>query len=535
MRQVAIGLSNRPDLMISAAAHRDDKDKLNEVAESALEASQSSAKSNIGTALHRISERIDQGQPTGLLPEIVIPDIEAYRIATAQLKTIWVERLVVNDELRVAGTPDRVVELDGTRFIGDLKGLALDTKIPTPHGWSTIGELKVGDKVFDSQGNQCNIIVKSAVKNIGTYIVSFDDGTKIVCDSEHIWWTQRKDRGPAPIGMSELIRTLRYNVHKIPIAGALNLPEFTLDIDPYLLGCWLGDGSNRSGRITKEDALFDILESDGSILGTRQEDNYIISRTIIGLTTKLRRLGLLSNKHIPKMYLRASFNQRLRLLQGLMDTDGTWNIARQTAVFNSTSKELAYNTHELILSLGCRSHIAEYTTKGFGLTVTAYTVEFIPTQFNPFRLPRKRDRVRITKRLGLESRRTIRSIETGFNAPTVCIGVDSPDSTYLCSESMIPTHNTSQSLDLSAQKFAMQMAIYSRSVFYNYKTQEREPIEGVSQDYGIVVHLPSGSGTCQLYWIDLNAGYWAVQLATYVREWRKRKDLLMPFTPELGV
>ena len=74
-------------------------------------------------------------------------------------------------------------------------------------------------------------------------------------------------------------------------------------------------------------------------------------------------------------------------------------------------------------------------------------------------------------------------------------------------------------------KYATQLAIYSRSQFYDPATGARTPIGDVDQDWGIVFHMPAGEGRCDLYALDLQAGWEAAKLAAEVRKHRKRKGL----------
>jgi hypothetical protein len=122
-RMVALGLARRPDLVLAAAAHHDDKDKLNDICQSAMDAAAAGAAAGVGTALHKLTERLDRGQAIEVMPDAYAADIEAYQAAMAAhgLRVVHVERFVVNDELRVGGTPDLVVEYDGRLFIADKK------------------------------------------------------------------------------------------------------------------------------------------------------------------------------------------------------------------------------------------------------------------------------------------------------------------------------------------------------------------------------------------------------------------------------
>jgi hypothetical protein len=122
LRQAMIGLADRPDLLLSVSAHRDDKDELNAIAEKAIEASKAGASAVSGTAYHLLTEKIDRGEPLPFLPESARLDLEAFRIRTAGLTVCEIERFLVNDELQAAGTTDRIYDVPGFgRVIGDTK------------------------------------------------------------------------------------------------------------------------------------------------------------------------------------------------------------------------------------------------------------------------------------------------------------------------------------------------------------------------------------------------------------------------------
>lgn len=122
MRQVAIGLSTRPDLVDMARAVSDDNSKLDEVVESAMREARSDRAANIGTVLHKLSEAVDDGCDIDQLAQTYQPDLIAYRTAIAPLKQIARECFVVNDELQAAGTFDRLLQLpDGRIVVADIK------------------------------------------------------------------------------------------------------------------------------------------------------------------------------------------------------------------------------------------------------------------------------------------------------------------------------------------------------------------------------------------------------------------------------
>jgi hypothetical protein len=352
---------------------------------------------------------------------------------------------------------DWLTESNGGLVVVDYKGLALDTAIPTPHGWTTMHKLRVGQQVVGANGRPCTVTAKSEVHYRTCYRIRFDDGASVVCDDEHLWLTTSGGTSNGTTtgvrSTDEIRRTLlKYGQHhhRVPVAAALDLPERELPISPYVLGCWLGDGTAADGCITKpDDELFELIEACGYKVGpnTNHRRPECPTRTVYGLRTHLRRAGLLGHKQVPDAYLRASADQRRALLRGLMDTDGSWNAARSQAVFMSTDKVLSVAVRELACSLGQRAVMHETTQHGYGLTVTAYPVTFSPVGgLNPFALARKANLVGPTKR-NLSSRRVVIAVEEMPTVPTQCITVDSPDSTYLCTEAFIPTHNTCRSAE----------------------------------------------------------------------------------------
>ena len=120
-RMVATGLAQRPDLVLAAAAAQDNKGKLNRLCDDAIEAAKGKAAATTGTALHTFTEMLDRGLDLPALPPDTGRDIAAYQQATAGLDWVGIEQFVVNDPLQVGGTPDRIVNIDGTRHIADLK------------------------------------------------------------------------------------------------------------------------------------------------------------------------------------------------------------------------------------------------------------------------------------------------------------------------------------------------------------------------------------------------------------------------------
>ncbi len=354
-------------------------------------------------------------------------------------------------EVPLAGVPfkgilDRADSLpSGAVRILDYKGLAVDTPLPTPTGWTTMGAVGVGDELIGANGKPCRVVVKSGLHDRPCYRIRFDDGSSVVADNEHLWEVHSSVYGPQGVVATEdlpsLLRTQKKPHQRhlfIPNAAPLDLLPADLPLDAWLLGLWLGDGKESSGEITWHDdaGVEEVLVSRGWEIGARTST----TSTVLGLRTALRLLGVLGDKHVPAAYLRGSIAQRLDLLRGLMDSDGSWNTHRKQAVFVNTDKALASAVYELVVSLGWRASWWEGRGSGFGVECHQYRVSFRPVDANPFLTERK---ARLVGEPAARSgRRLIVSVERVPTVPTACVQVDSPDSLFLCGEQMVPTHNT---------------------------------------------------------------------------------------------
>ena len=349
----------------------------------------------------------------------------------------------IEGNLAIKGTIDLITELpDRTIEVIDWKGLPVNTPIPTTTGWKTMGDLTKDDIIFDKDGNQTRILAKSKKSFKKCYEIEFDDKTKAICDDEHLWMLDNNEVTP--------IKNLKVG-DKINIAKSLQTNDAKLPIDPYVLGLWLGDGRNRSAEITSGDEfIFNEIQRRGYEIGDDQEKRFKHqSRTVLKVTKNLKLLNLINNKHIPIIYLRASHRQRLDLLKGLMDSDGNVNKKRKQAVFTTCNKKLSDDVKELLLSLGQR--VNQSTIKrstNFKEDIIVYPLAFRPININPFLLPRKAESIDVKWGHGRSNKRVIKKITLlSTTLETQCIMVDSPTNTYLCTENMIPTHNTGQRLD----------------------------------------------------------------------------------------
>ena len=206
------------------------------------------------------------------------------------------------------------------------KQVSLDTLIPTPSGFTTMGEIKVGDTVFDETGLPCHVVAKSQIDfDEQAYRIVFKDGEVIEAGENH-QWIGEKHRKPVMMTTGELYRYFQTKSYSFRIAvnGALETPEAELPVDPYLMGYWLGNGNAIKPEITVRtsdvpEVLFNIQQN------TVVNNAWLnVGDSLIFRIYELKPILLESfhDKVIPPEYLRASKEQRLRLLQGLMDSVG---------------------------------------------------------------------------------------------------------------------------------------------------------------------------------------------------------------------
>lgn len=338
-----------------------------------------------------------------------------------------------------------------SQVVAPQKALALDTPVPTPSGWSTMADLRVGDEVFDEAGRPTAVLSKSPVWHSDTYRVSFSDGASLVACKDHEWWVERRTPSgtyvPDRVRTEDLVGNLvdRHGARRfrVPNAKPLDLPDVDLPIDPYTLGAWLGDGNSDDGRITGIDRpVFDRIAAAGYEVRQMKVAKRV---NVIGLKSQLRSLGVLRNKHVPAVYLRASAAQRWALLQGLMDTDGYADARQGKCEFTTTLPALRDGVLELLRSLGIRPvcYAGEATMYG-RITGPKWRVSFAARSDMPvFGLDRKQARLKTPGR-GHEQHghRRIVAVERIETVPTQCLTVAAESHVFLAGRDMVPTCNT---------------------------------------------------------------------------------------------
>lgn len=358
---------------------------------------------------------------------------------------------------RVSVPDDLVARIEG-------KALSIATPIPTPKGWTTLGELKVGDSIFTRSGVVVRVKDATAVM-LGRpcFEVVFSDGSTVIADAAHEWPTTTKSQRwrhapPSLRTTAEIAASVKYGReynHHVPLAESVLCPEAQLRVDPYVLGIWLGDGTSAAAEITTADvevvdrirqAGYDVHRALGPLAwrigGTGHTRDKMTGCYVANdsLSSTLRLMGLFGNKHIPTEFMRSSIAQRQALLEGLMDSDGycdKWGRCE----FTTIKEALAVQVCELVASLGFRPVVAKKRAMLDGIDCgPRFDVTFTPHR-PVFHLKRKLSRQKMTGRFNRF--RAIVAARPIASVPVRCIEVDDPDGTYLVGTSFIPTHNSS--------------------------------------------------------------------------------------------
>jgi replicative DNA helicase len=231
------------------------------------------------------------------------------------------------------------------------------------------------------------------------------------------------------------------------VCGAVFTPK-----SASVMTCGQSCGGQSKGAVAPEAragcATCDRRPASGWMPGRRCQKCHNRWGSFVGY---LKAAGVYGDKHIPMAYLRGSLEQRRAVLAGLMDTDGTVTPSG-TLQFSVTSKRLAEDTRELIVSLGYRCSMTQKRVSGRTVDSSiAYTLNF-STSDSVFRLERKHNvhqkRCR-TVGLARTGSRYITDVRTVDSVPVRCITVSNESHMYLAGHSMIPTHNSTVSMDFA--------------------------------------------------------------------------------------
>lgn len=365
----------------------------------------------------------------------------------------------------------------------------LDSKILTSCGWKQMVDIKIDDLVVGRDGNFHKVIAIYPLGVSSVYRVTFSDGCDAECSFDHLWNIRTHydvSQGREQVlSLCELMKNKLHYERKsgvldskyfIPIVNPIHYSEADLFVHPYLLGVLLGDGclcGNAVSLATAKEEMIELVKSvlptDLKIIKSGQYRYYISQvapNSVWGkgmshnsLTLNLKKMELWNKdcytKFVPDIYKFSSVEQRINILQGLMDTDGSIFGHDGEVRFTTTSSLLADGVVFLVQSLGGvartftrqpKSFFNHISPKAKGNLVNPalqYVVDImLPKSIEPFKLSGKLEKYR-RKRFRRLPSRSIKKVKYIGEKPVQCIAIDSKDGLYL-TDSFIVTHNTLQ-------------------------------------------------------------------------------------------
>lgn len=388
----------------------------------------------------------------------------------------------------------KVIEAKENKIIclaggGAGKALPNSTKIPTPDGWKTVKEIKVGDYLFDRLGRPTKVLGVYPQGEKEVYEITFGDKRKARCCEEHIWYVNKstwkdhydfRERTLKQIFQDNWEQTdkrgYKKHLYSIPCSMPVQYSTKNLKIHPYVIGAFLGDGCCLEKMLTFSSSDFEIVERISQLIDSEEPRKYSMknyswvfpkkektkSKTgncdVINFQTE-DILGDFKkdiccksfNKRIPKEYKYGDIEQRLELIRGLMDTDGsiTYDEGRYHMTFTTASPALRDDFIEVMGSLGyvCTYRVDKRTHKYTNGETYEIKINISNSEKHKlFFLPRKRElglKAKDKKQHRRYDKTAIINIQKlNYKEEMTCFYVDNEEHLFLMND-FIVTHNTS--------------------------------------------------------------------------------------------
>jgi len=369
------------------------------------------------------------------------------------------------------------------------KAQPFDAKILTPNGWRTMGEIMVGDEVLTPEGKISKVIGVYPQGEKDIYKINFKDGRSTEACGEHLWKTYGIPEGKKRNKSWSILNTLdiknklentKYRL-KLPLVSDLLFSNVELEsnliIEPYLMGILLGDGHFGKYELSFTTNDNEIYESINEIVG----EDFKLSINGDGVKTNTYRINInddklkdirtrfykndrihnllnetdmlkltetkSNNKFIPEKYKTGTLKQKINLLQGLLDSDGT--VTKTGSIqFSSVSNQLIKDVQELVWSIGGLAIIKEkqtyYTYNGVkkkGKLSYVLTIRY-KSPSDLFRLERKKERIPTNYQYSKVLKNNIDSVDYVGVKEAKCIMIEDENHLYV-TDNYIVTHNTS--------------------------------------------------------------------------------------------
>jgi len=378
-------------------------------------------------------------------------------------------------EAKEKGKHGKLLKTRGIGFPGPIS-----EPILTTDGFKTYGDIKVNDNLIDRKGNPTKVTQVHKQDNRIIYELTLNDKRTVRCAEGHLWSVFDKNKGTKnknklyTYSIEEIIKKGLYwknkkgnKLYKYYIPDLLEPVKYSkkeFKIDPYVIGALLGDGSLNTSSIKIASIDNEILDNIQKLIGNsyklvkdKSTINYLftqknlweggskykhnkIKNEIINLKLNVNTSG----KFIPDIYKHSSINQRLDLVKGLMDTDGSISL-NGNLEFSNSNKTLIDDLAEVLRSLGIAC------TKGLGRKPRKKEINesicnikqeyrlYIRSNQNLFNLTRKSEKVKNKKLFKNSPIVNIKKLD--YIEECVCFTVDNKENLYLTTD-FIPTHNS---------------------------------------------------------------------------------------------
>lgn len=357
---------------------------------------------------------------------------------------------------------------------GSGKAIPNSTVIPTTKGMKRVDEIKKGDYLYDKNGKPTKVIGVYPQGEKEVYKLTFGDGRKAFCCEEHLWNVNKRtwaDKNKfQAISVKDMLKQGIINNNRgsnfyIQISKAVEKKEINYQIPPYIIGAFLANGCCvNHARLTLSVSNNDVPEICCSFInGLKYQKGYnkykwqfyfeknnnkeflMTKKYFSNFADEL--LQYSNNKRIPNIYKNGSIKQRLELLQGLFDGDGSIQKDNGTIRYTSTSYNLIKDIQEVLFSLGYVSKLYKEKRENLYTNQCYYILVNIPNfeKEKIFLLKRKKNialKYKNIKQKHNYDRTSIRSIEKmNYKEKMTCFYVDNEEHLFLMNDYIV-THNT---------------------------------------------------------------------------------------------
>lgn len=406
----------------------------------------------------------------------------------------------------------------------------------------TFADLEIGDYVYNRYGDPCRVlnVYDRGLKD--AYQVVLKDGRQIVCSADHVWGTKALTEsylhertvqdmldGGIMLDRSQEKGERHHTAHYyIPMNNAVQFPEIQYDIDPYVMGCFIGDGCCTNKRLTISSADEELVAEIAKLIHANKYAKlehsyswtfYVDTQTLTDIYDNSVKFGCepwkghgtkefnsiytqrffakykneiccnANNKCIPYEYKVGSIEQRFALIQGLLDTDGCFHKDelgqfRGNISFSTTSTQLAHDIRDVLFSLGISSTLSAHDRRGqiyhtHGKDYIRKSVEYrvninCPNNIKPqlFRLSRKKNRAEAVKDIvkghNYDYIPIVDIKKLGKQVPMRCITVNMPDGLFLGGEDFVVCHNTMFSKAVAKESGMNCVALNMNNIYDKY-------------------------------------------------------------------